>query len=189
MLREPTTEEWAVIRQKYEHTDRPVADICAEHGTTPNTLRDRVRRWGWTPRRVPIPREGPPPAPVFAPSFDNAPGLPAAAGDTAPLVDEGPPTPERLAAAAARVLGGIEVLVARLAARPLQPGEMERAGRVLSSLTRTPRELNGLRAQEQDQADDDPAGKIEDFRAELMRKINGIIAERNERHAADFRDP
>ncbi len=55
-----TIETWAQIRYDYEHTDRPVADICAEHGFSSGTLRDRVRRWNWTPRREPIPREGPP---------------------------------------------------------------------------------------------------------------------------------
>lgn len=55
-----TPEAWAQIRHDYEHSDRSVADICVEHGISANTLRDRVRRWGWTPRRVPIPRQGPP---------------------------------------------------------------------------------------------------------------------------------
>jgi hypothetical protein len=58
-----TPEAWAQIRSDYEHTDRPVDDICFEHGISAGTLRDRVRRWGWTPRRQPIPLEGPPPAP------------------------------------------------------------------------------------------------------------------------------
>jgi len=55
-----TPEAWAQIRYDYEHTDRPVADICAEHGISSGTLRDRMRRWNWRRRRTPIPREGPP---------------------------------------------------------------------------------------------------------------------------------
>ena len=43
-----TLEAWAQIRYDYEHTDRPVDDICAEHGFSSGTLRDRVRRWEWT---------------------------------------------------------------------------------------------------------------------------------------------
>ena len=62
---EPTPEAWAQIRYDYEHTDRPVEDICAEHGITSGTLRDRMRRWRWTRRRPPIPREGPPPVPLM----------------------------------------------------------------------------------------------------------------------------
>jgi transposase-like protein len=71
-----TPEAWAQMRHDYEHTDKPVQDICLEHGTTPNTLRDRVRRWGWTPRRLPIPAEGPPPLlppPPPVPPYDPAP--------------------------------------------------------------------------------------------------------------------
>jgi len=57
---ELSPETWAQIRYEYEHTDRPIADICAERGISDTTLRNRRRRWGWTPRRAPIPREGPP---------------------------------------------------------------------------------------------------------------------------------
>ena len=60
-------ESWTQIRNDYEHTDRPVDDICAEHGISSGTLRDRMRRWGWTRRRPPIPPDGPPPAPPPAP--------------------------------------------------------------------------------------------------------------------------
>ena len=55
-------ETWAQVRYEYEHTDKPVDDICADHGVSPSTLRDRMRRWRWTRRRPPIPAEGPPPA-------------------------------------------------------------------------------------------------------------------------------
>src|SRR3954468_7518656 len=54
-----SSEAWAQIRHDYEDTERLVADICAEHGISSGTLRDRVRRWGWTRRRLPIPSEGP----------------------------------------------------------------------------------------------------------------------------------
>ncbi len=55
-----TPEAWAQIRYDYEHTDRPVEEICAEHGISSGTLRDRMRRWRWRRRRPPIPAEGPP---------------------------------------------------------------------------------------------------------------------------------
>ena len=60
-----SSEGWAQIRHDYEHTDRPVEDICAEHGISSGTLRDRMRRWGWTRRRPPIPPEGPLRAPAL----------------------------------------------------------------------------------------------------------------------------
>jgi hypothetical protein len=36
---------WAAIRHAYEHTDRAVEDICAIHGISSGTLRDRMRRY------------------------------------------------------------------------------------------------------------------------------------------------
>jgi hypothetical protein len=51
---------WAQICYEYENTDRPVEDICAEHGISSGTLRDRIRRWNLLRRRRPIPRERPP---------------------------------------------------------------------------------------------------------------------------------
>ena len=57
---ELTPEAWAQIRYAYEHTSQPIEEICAAHGISSGTLRDRMRRWGWKKRRPPIPREGPP---------------------------------------------------------------------------------------------------------------------------------
>jgi hypothetical protein len=92
-------ETWAQIRYEYEYTDKPVDEICLDHGVSATTLRDRVRRWRWTPRHEPVPAEGPPPmlpvqraaplAPVVTPIDTSAPaepaaGLPAPFGSTAP---------------------------------------------------------------------------------------------------------
>jgi len=77
---EPTSDAWTQIRYDYEHSSRPIVDICAEHGISPNTLRDRVRRWRWNRRRAPIPREGPPAVAMR---------LPAAVADHPPLEGEG----------------------------------------------------------------------------------------------------
>ena len=57
---ETSSADWAQIRYAYEHTGRPIEEICAAHGISSGTLRDRMRRWGWKKRRPPIPREGPP---------------------------------------------------------------------------------------------------------------------------------
>jgi hypothetical protein len=61
---EPTPEAWAQIRHDYEHTDRPIVEICAEHGITAPMLRYRVKHWKWKMRKPVIPRHGPPPVPV-----------------------------------------------------------------------------------------------------------------------------
>jgi hypothetical protein len=71
---QPTPDAWAQIRYDYEHTDRPIEDICAEHGISSGTLRDRTRRWQWRRRRPPIPRDGPPA--IFVPHREVAATLP-----------------------------------------------------------------------------------------------------------------
>jgi hypothetical protein len=197
-----TPEAWAQVRHEYEHTDKPVDDICLDHGISPNTLRDRVRRWRWTRRRQPIPAEGPPPALrnepalpfVGAPPFGMAPGEPAAvpregtaalpAPHAAPI-DETPVDPAeivpRLQGAVARVLPAIEATVARLAGEPMPPREMERAVRTLTSLTRTLRELNELLGQHQPAAGRDDHGYPEDidaFRNEFARRTNAFVVSR-----------
>ncbi len=212
---EPTPDAWAQIRYAYEHTDRPVDDICLEHGTTANTLRHRARRWGWTMRRLPIPAEGPPPltappAETDGPQLADPQGGPLtppvwpapsptrllsgdgsgeasgegkniepsppssviqpAAADTAPIG-------QRLQSAVSRVLPAIETTLAKLAAGPMRPREMELAARALGSLTRTLRELNGLLAQHKA---DEPAGNVEEMRQSLARKIEAIITQDRE---------
>src|SRR5439155_7171039 len=69
MTVELTPEAWAQVRHEYEHTDKPVEDICFDHGISSGTLRDRMRRWNWTRRRPPIPADGPPPLPAIEPAL------------------------------------------------------------------------------------------------------------------------
>ena len=89
----------------------------------------------------------------------------------------------RLRSAVARVLPAIEATVARLASGAQHPREMEQAGRTLGSLTRALRELNALVAQYNAQPvggsvrDDDPVPEdIDEFRNELARRIEALIA-------------
>ena len=124
-------EEWIQVRYEYEHTDKPVDDICLDHRVSPSTLRERMRRWRWTRRRQPISAEGPPPTPWVEPA---APLVPAIAPIRAPapsvwfepqdepapdspaphatLSDEPPPVQSevvpRLQGAVARVMPAIE---------------------------------------------------------------------------------
>ena len=284
---EPTSEAWAHIRYAYEHTARPVEDICAEHGISSGTLRDRMRRWRWTRRRPPISRDGPPPIAVARREITSPPpiraanggeGLPAVATAMADLLTDppkrsegglgvgglcavltaepSPPTPLRLAdasrsdpphrfaggrmehaappqhvsemdearssegdngaavprpesaanvqadaativqrlqGAVARVLPAIEAIIARLAAGPHHPREMEQAGRALGALTRTLRELNGLLAQHNarlsapDPYDDMPED-IDAFRLDLARRIE-LFCESREGEGGDANSP
>jgi hypothetical protein len=90
-----TPEAWSRARYELEYTDKPVVDIARDLGTTPNTLRDRARRWRWTMRRTPIPREGPPPlAPPLVVAPPLAPPLqPLALPPPAPAGESGAPAP------------------------------------------------------------------------------------------------
>jgi len=210
MAIERSAEEWAQVRYKYEHTNQPVEDICAEHGFSSGTLRDRVRRWGWTRRNPPIGAEGPPPVPAIEaaplvpllPAVDAAdPSGPDGAVPVAPS-EAAPPDPAeivaRLQGAVARVLPAIEATVAKLAAGPMPLREMERVVRTLTALTRTLRELNGLLTQHQAQppgarlCDCDMPEDIDAFRIELARRIDAFVAsqpdEESEAQPADVTD-
>jgi transposase-like protein len=155
-----TPDAWAQIRYDYEHTDRPVADICAEHGISSGTLRDRVRRWRWRRRRAPIPREGPPAflvveqasAPTgtavivakpsaLAPSEDGR-------GATSPIAalrpaagDAGPLAPA-LQKAVTSVLPAIQQALARIAKGTHYADDEAKTARALEALTRTLRALS-----------------------------------------------
>lgn len=91
----------------------------------------------------------------------------------------------RLQGAVARVLPAIEATIARLAAGAHHPREMEQAGRTLSSLTRTLRELNALLAEHNAR----PAGAcdccdmpedMDAFREELAQQIEKFLASRSD---------
>ncbi|MEA2871315.1 MAG: hypothetical protein QOH67_1291 [Hyphomicrobiales bacterium] len=207
---ELTPETWMQIRYEYEHTEKPVDDICLDHGVSPTTLRERMRRWRWTRRRQPISAEGPPPVlpneyagplvPAAAPIRAPAPSVWVEAHDepapdspapyAAPREEPPPGQSEivpRLQSAVARVLPAIEATVARLAG-PMPPREMERAARTLTSLTRTLRELNGLLSQypappdpDNERGPDDP----DEFALDLLRRLNEFAASRAASTAAE----
>jgi hypothetical protein len=186
---ELTTEAWTQIRHDYEHTDRPIGDICDEHGISSGTLRDRMRRWGWTRRRSPIPFEGPPAAtqpdmPLPAERAFDPEALPGAAspgepGEPSPPDDR--PIAERLRDAVACVLPSIEGTLATLARGPVHPRELERTSRALAALTRTLRELSTLMAEHNTAPVCDCGGpvtpeRLDEMRHELARKLEAFVA-------------
>lgn len=194
MVPEPTSEPWPRIRYEYEETNKPVEQIALENRTCIGTIRDRVRRWGWKPRRAPIPREGPPPmpapqieaaAPLLLPAPQGPPLAPIHAGDATPLLpaaspgenlpgDPDTPTALRLQGAVASVLAAIEAIVAKIGAARL--GESDRSARALAALTRTLRELNTLQSQYEEPAADDSPADIDGFRHALAAKIDAFVA-------------
>jgi hypothetical protein len=95
----------------------------------------------------------------------------------------------RLQGAVARVLAAIEATIARLAAGPHSAYEMERAGRALSSLTRTLRELSAPLNQHQASAPpayDDMPEDIDAFREQLARRICVFVASRREENERQY---
>jgi hypothetical protein len=219
MTPELSPDAWAQIRYAYEHTERPIGDICIEYGISSGTLRDRMRRWRWNRRRPAISRDGPPPAPAMPRAVTSPPHRFAGEGPAHAAAIEQPPRTAapwemetetmtlsptlplsgggsesaadaeagddaaivpRLRSAVARVLPAIEATIARLAAGPQHPREMEQAGRALSALTRTLRELNALlSAHDVRTAEDDPVPEdMDDFRMEVARRIQAFLASR-----------
>lgn len=203
MPRDLSPEAWAQIRADYEQSERPVEDICAEHGISSGTLRDRMRRWRWMRRRPPVPLDGPPP-PSPAPQIDAA--AASCRTTTAPETAAGPAAPPpatpggaagerfdaqaepddrpiaaRLQSAVERVLPAIEATVGTLGTGPMHPREMERAARALTSLTRTLRELKSLLGQHRPPppaGGDRPPADPDELRRELARKIDALVATR-----------
>lgn len=150
--------DWPRIRHDYERTDKPIHEICAEHGIGTSTLRNRARQWGWTLRRAPVPAEGPPlprvkAAPLAPAPAPVAPAQAARYAAAAALLAASPAAHDpaliaaRLQGAMARVLAAIEIAFAQLLSAPAQPREIERAARALAPLTRTLRELNAMLGQ------------------------------------------
>jgi transposase-like protein len=162
-----TPEAWAQIRYDYEHTDRPVEDICAEHGISSGTLRDRMRRWNWRRRREPIPREGPPAflvveqasAPAGMAVIVAQPSrlaLPEDGCGAAPHIAslqgaEGGPAalaPD-LQDAVTTLLPAIQRTLTGLAEGRSHPDDAAKYARALETLTRALRELSGLLSKRQ----------------------------------------
>jgi hypothetical protein len=170
----PTPEAWAQIRHAYENTRRSIEDICLAHGISANTLRRRVKAWGWTMRQPPISDEGP-----------SARMEPDAAEPSAHIA--GPPDTrpahQRLQDAAARVMRAIETTSSRLTAGPVHLRETEMAARTLVSLMRTLRDLNAVLDQHPVKDNNDlPPEDMDEFRNALARRLQAVV----ERHQAEI---
>jgi hypothetical protein len=164
-----SSEQIAAIRQDY--ADRvPVAQICAKHQVSQGTAyywidggpRDPARRLPPIPRRCGKGQQR------------NAPR-----GQT---TDSRVALMARLWRAAEQQVRDIEQ---RLKAIGQVPSERERDARALAVLVKTLRELAAFdaargAAQSTEPADDDAPRDMDEFRRELARKIDAIIAERNQ---------
>jgi hypothetical protein len=189
----PTPEAWAKIRHEYENTRRSIEDICLAYGVSANTLRRRVKLWGWTMRRPPIIDEGPAACAepdIFAEEDAPTPTLPRNGGggnfnaESPPQIGEPSPhivepsgpraASEHLQAAVGRVMRAIETTSVRLTARSVHLRETEMAARALGSLTRTLGELNELLAEHKAL---EPKQSVDELRRSVARKLEALVAE------------
>src|SRR5438874_1402926 len=115
---EMTPEELTVIRHKYEHTDQPLEQVARDHRMSSRTLHAWARRWNWTPRRAPMPAEGPPPTP---PQIASAAALLLPAPQGPPLV------PAHGDASALNDAADSVPLAPQIAAAPLAPMQADDA--------------------------------------------------------------
>jgi hypothetical protein len=135
---------------------------------------------------VPLPSVASQAGPSAGPSIDAS----AASGNdtTAPAESDPAAIVPRLQSAVARVLPAIEATLARIGPEATHPRQLEQAGRALSALTRTLRELNTLLSEQQARApagricdcDDDMPRDLDAFRFELARRIHAFVDARTE---------
>jgi hypothetical protein len=194
-----TSEAWAQIRFDYERTERPVEAICAELGISSGTLRDRVRRWGWTRRREPIPREGPPPLPAPKietwPLAGGAPRVPAARavearapsalGEDSPhpaashTLGGDPPPPGE---GKTEVAAGEDALPSEIDDSSIVPRLQSAVARVLPAIEATVARLAAGAAHPREM---EQAGRALGALTRALRELNSLLSERQPPAAGD----
>jgi hypothetical protein len=182
-----SSEAWAQIRYDYEHTERPIEAICAQHGISSGTLRDRMRRWGWTRRRPPIPRQGPPPLPaphiaVAAPPLPAVPaaGTAAPSPAAAPQSETGIETPAPCLTAASPPAAGEGA--GALDNGALVPRLESAVARVLPAIEAT---LAKLAVGPTPTRDMEQAARALSSLTRTLRELNSLLAQRQPPAAAD----
>ncbi len=177
------------LRRAYEETDAPVDALAARAGLSRRTFVARARAAGWrmrsekrTPPHAAAPERGrhKPPSPTAArpaatPAAEEADGLAMRMQIAA-----------RIQRSVERELDAVERALARIA--PGNGSGAERTARTLASLARTLREVVALDSKSTAETDDDDAGprNLDEFRRELARRMDAIIAGRE---AAPDRGP
>jgi len=190
----------ASVLHDYVHTDKPTAQIAADHQINERDV-TRIRHAAGVPTRRARVRALPPPmrelheaairlkaeAPPIAPA-DAAGELDAAPGADTPLrprAEAGLPTLiARVQRLVEQELAAEEATRAELGMLARTPTESERCARTVASMTRTLHVLLRMRAsaapeQGPSNADDYPAD-IDAFRDEFARRIDAFVASRTD---------
>jgi len=194
-----TAEFLAEAKRRVEQTTQSTNAIAHDFGMDHGPLWRLIERYGWVRpegalRRTrglsPVMRlaaqadalvqSAPHPNPLPA-SGERGLTEPAAHAPlaTPPSLDEA--TIARLEAAVLKELATVEAMRASLGAEPLRPVDAERTARTLAVLTETLAKLRRLRlaAQPQSGSDhDDDIPDIDEFRRDLARRINLLVASR-----------
>jgi hypothetical protein len=172
-------------RQLYELTRTPVADIATMMGVSRKTLERRVHQWGWVPRSAPrIEAER---ARVAAP----LPEQPAAASGGCDATDNEADLRRanavRIQKLVAESLDGVSRVLAKIG--PAEESGAERGARTLAAVARSLQEMSAMTHPDDETPHDDAdthddhddgsiPGDIDEFRRELARRLQGIIAAR-----------
>lgn len=162
-------------RRRYEQTNEHNDDIAAFLGISPSTFKTRVRQWGWRPRKTRW----------FKPLVPEAETSAAAQAAYQAILNDSLPVAERIRRNVECQLAVIADIVARLPPGSANVGEVERAARILASLTRTLQEVMRLgemngEAAPAENADDRPPADPNEFVRQLVRRIDEVIAHRTD---------
>ena len=205
----------AALRQRYEQTDQPMHALAAEFRIGITTLQSLVRKNGWSPRSQRL-RHCPPvlaaplppadagvdlevipthevtPSPILSLARGGSEAVladntiaPAPAAGNEPALSTLSPA-ERLEALVEKEIAAEEATRAALGIRPRSRNEAERCARTIVKLTHALQTIQKLRGGDRAGAREPPVD-LEALRAELARRLNGLIDARkgSERAALD----
>lgn len=178
----------ADCKQRYEDTDEPTAEIAESLGIHRRTFHDLVNELNWAKRSERPPRDVVPPEAAprdHAPPTSQLPAAweaPAEAETSRVPAGELVPTELGLVARVERAiehdLAAIERVIAQLRGGGGRMQEAERAARTLASLTRTLKDISGLRGTDNVNAEEDDIPRdIEDLRRVLAQRLDRLERE------------
>lgn len=168
-------EKIAEVRKLYEGTDVPVRDLASICGLGVTTFLNRVKLWGWKPRKLRMDGYDDA-AKAEVEQIREVAASAVAVAHNETLID-------RVRAAVEREIVAIEAVLTRVEGARLRSTDAERAARTLATLVKTLREVAALQRDEQPEADKgdehDEFRDLEDFRAELAERLDRLRRSRS----------
>jgi hypothetical protein len=168
----------AALRQRYEETDQPMRALALDFGIGISTLSALVEKQGW--RKRSLRQRGSPDAPRIAEAAALMAALPPRAGGGvgphAPPAPAAGSTAERLEALLVQEIAAEETARAELGTLPRLRAEADGCARRLAILTQTLKTLRDLAPAAAPH--DAPPVDLDAMRAELTRRIEGLVLSR-----------